>query len=57
MPFNDAPVLECYDRMKAALDDIAKQKLVVEMSTEEWEHADFQGAYEIIVTLAREALS
>lgn len=56
--------LESYDQvrakikpMEAALKEIAKQKLSDEMDDHTSEHADWQGAYEAIVKIAREALS
>lgn len=56
-PFKEASLLECYDRMKAVLDALVKQRLTAEMDEDQREHADYEGAYNHIVTLAREALA
>ena len=48
------------DRLKAALEDIAKQKLTKEIEADDedaYEHADFEGAYDHIVRAAREAVA
>jgi hypothetical protein len=44
------------ERLLLALEEIAKQKIEKEMSIEEHEDADYLGAYESIVMLARKAL-
>jgi len=40
-----------------ALRDIARQHLTAEMSTDEDAAADYEGVYEIIVTISRKALA
>src|SRR4051812_28532727 len=57
LPLSDAPLLECYDRMKDILDLIASQHLTSEMDNDQAEHADYEGAYNEIVLKVREALS
>ena len=44
-------------RWREALADIAKQRIWGEISDDEYDHADFEGAYEAIVAIARAALS
>lgn len=41
-------------RMRAALGEIARQKLTSELTEDEKEHADFEGAYDIMIRRARE---
>lgn len=43
--------------LEAALTGIVGQKLSVEMTEEEYDGADFEGAYDIIINVARAALS
>lgn len=40
-----------------ALQDIARQRLTSEMDDDQAEHADYEGAYDIIVGIARKALT
>jgi hypothetical protein len=45
------------ERLRKALDGIASQMLPMEMHFEHAEHADFEGAYVIMIEQARAALS
>jgi hypothetical protein len=43
-------------RLREALEDIARQKLIEELDEEEFDSADFETGYDMIVSEAREAL-
>jgi hypothetical protein len=43
------------ERLRAALGDTARQRLSTELTDDECEHADFVGAYDIMIRRAREA--
>lgn len=43
-------------KLEAALADIAKQMLMAEMGAEQAEYADYEGAYETTIKVARAAL-
>ena len=44
-------------KLEAALKDICKQMLMSEMGAEQAEYADYEGAYETMIKVARAALS
>lgn len=44
------------EKLREVLGDIARQRSGAEMTDEESEHADYEGAYEHIVLIARAAL-
>jgi hypothetical protein len=43
-------------KLEAALEDIGKQMLMSEMGAEQAEYADYEGAYETMVKVARAAM-
>lgn len=45
------------ERLRVALEDIAKQMINAEMDEQQHRYADYEGAYETMIKIARAALS